>query len=55
MNIQWVRLEAGVCEIVNRIAEDQRRRVSEVVNEILKEHLEHSELHQSSQISETGA
>jgi hypothetical protein len=40
MNIQFIRLDDEVCEVLNRLAEDQRRRVSEVVNEILREQLE---------------
>jgi len=40
MNIQYVRLDDEVCEILNRMAEAQNRRVSELVNQILKERLE---------------
>ncbi len=39
MNIQYVRLEAEVCETLNRMAQEQRRTVSELVNEILREQL----------------
>jgi len=39
MNIQYIRLDETVCEILNRIALEQRRTVSEVVNEILRGHL----------------
>jgi|GraSoiStandDraft_30_1057271.scaffolds.fasta_scaffold870250_2 hypothetical protein len=39
MNIQYIRLEDTVCEILNRMALEQRRTVSEVVNEILRGHL----------------
>ena len=40
MNIQYVRLDDQVCETLNRMANDQRRTVSEVVNEILRLRLE---------------
>lgn len=40
MNIQFVRLDEHVCEILNDMARDQRRPVSDLVNEILREHLE---------------
>jgi hypothetical protein len=36
MNIQFVRLELDVCEQLNRLALEQRRTVSEVVNEMLR-------------------
>jgi len=39
MNIQYIRLDDTVCEILNRMALEQRRTVSEVVNEILRGHL----------------
>jgi predicted DNA-binding protein len=39
MNIQYIRLDDTVCEILNRLALEQRRTVSEVVNEILRGHL----------------
>ena len=39
MNIQYVRLDDHVCETLNRLALEQRRTVSDVVNEILREHL----------------
>jgi predicted DNA-binding protein len=40
MNIQYVRLDDQVCELLNRMAQQQRRTVSDVVNEILRERLE---------------
>jgi len=40
MNIQYVRLDDRLCEILNRMANEQRRTVSDVVNEILRERLE---------------
>ena len=39
MNIQFVRLELDVCEQLNRLALEQRRTVSEVVNEMLRSQL----------------
>ena len=39
MNIQYVRLEDDVCGRLNEDAREQRRTVSEVVNEILRRHL----------------
>jgi hypothetical protein len=39
MNIQFVRLEHDVCGILNRIALEQRRTVSDLVNEFLRERL----------------
>lgn len=39
MNIQYVRLDDQVCELLNRMAQEQRRTVSDVVNEILRERL----------------
>lgn len=39
MNIQFVRLELDVCEILNQMALQQRRTVSELVNELLREEL----------------
>jgi len=39
MNIQYIRLDEGVCEVLNRLAMEERRTVSDVVNEILKEYL----------------
>jgi hypothetical protein len=39
MNIQYVRLDDRVCEILNRMAREQRRTVSELVNEILGQRL----------------
>ena len=39
MNIQYVRLSEDVCEILNRLAQDQRRTVSDVVNEMLRKRL----------------
>jgi hypothetical protein len=40
MNIQYVRLDDEICEIVNRMAEEQGRKVSEIVNEILRSNVE---------------
>ena len=39
MNIQYVRLSDEVCEILNRLAQQQRRTVSDLVNEMLWEKL----------------
>ena len=39
MNIQSVRLDQDVCEPVNRLALDNRRTVTELVNEVLREYL----------------
>jgi hypothetical protein len=39
MNIQFVRLELDVCEVLNQMALRQRRTVSELVNELLREQL----------------
>ena len=39
MNIQFVRLEVDVCERLNRLALDQRRTVSELVNEMVRSRL----------------
>ena len=39
MNIQFVRLEDDVCREINAKALEQRRTVSELVNEIVREHL----------------
>lgn len=39
MNIQFIRLEADVCERMNQLALEQRRTVSELVNEILRSEL----------------
>jgi hypothetical protein len=39
MNIQFVRLEQDVCELVNQMALAARRTVSDLVNEIVREHL----------------
>jgi len=40
MNIQFVRLDDEVCEVVNRLAENQGRTVSDLVNQALREFLE---------------
>lgn len=40
MNIQFVRLDDGVCEALNQMAHQQRRTVSDLVNEVLKNYLE---------------
>jgi hypothetical protein len=39
MNIQFVRLELDVCQILNQMALQQRRTVSELVNQLLREQL----------------
>jgi len=39
MNIQFVRLELDVCEVLNQLALQQRRTVSDLVNELLREEL----------------
>ncbi len=39
MNIQFVRLENDVCEILNQMAFQQRRTVSELVNQLLRDQL----------------
>jgi hypothetical protein len=39
MNIQFVRLELDVCEVLNQIAHQQRRTVSELVNQLLRQEL----------------
>jgi hypothetical protein len=40
MNIQFVRLDDHVCEAVNRMALERRTTVSELVNGIVRAHLE---------------
>jgi hypothetical protein len=39
MNIQFVRLENDVCEVLNQMALQQRRTVSELVNQLLRDQL----------------
>jgi len=39
MNIQFVRLELDVCERLNLLAQEQRRTVSELTNEMLRSQL----------------
>jgi hypothetical protein len=39
MNIQFVRLELDVCEVLNQMALRQRRTVSDLVNQLLREEL----------------
>lgn len=39
MNIQYVRLDERVCEPLNQLAMDQRRTVSDLVNDILERYL----------------
>jgi plasmid stability protein len=39
MNIQFVRLEDDICEELNVQALEQRRTVSDLVNEILRAHM----------------
>ncbi|HLH19115.1 MAG TPA: hypothetical protein VKX45_17975 [Bryobacteraceae bacterium] len=36
MNIQYVRLDDDICEVLNRLAFERRRTVSELVNEIAR-------------------
>ena len=43
MNIQFVRLEQDVCETINQMALQARRTVSDLVNEIVREHLKKAE------------
>jgi hypothetical protein len=43
MNIQFVRLEDDVCEPINVRALEQRRTVSDLVNEIVRKHLAREE------------
>jgi hypothetical protein len=42
MNIQFVRLEDDVCGILNQMALQQRRTVSELVNQLLRKELAQS-------------
>ncbi len=39
MNVQYVRLADEVCDTLNRMAREQRRTVSDLVNEMLRERL----------------
>jgi len=39
MNVQFVRLNDEVCESLNNLARESRRTVSDLVNEILSDHL----------------
>ena len=39
VNIQYVRLSEDICGTLNDMARDSRKTVSDVVNEILREHL----------------
>ena len=39
MNIQFVRLDADVCEILNEMALQERRTVSDLVNQLLRDEL----------------
>ncbi len=39
MDVQFVRLDDDISERVNRLAEQTRRRVSDLVNEILRTYL----------------
>jgi predicted transcriptional regulator len=43
MNIQFVRLDDEVCEALNRLAEQEKRTVSALVNQVLKEFLNRHE------------
>ncbi len=38
INIQFVRLDPDVCETLNHVARDQQRTVSELVNQIVRDH-----------------
>jgi metal-responsive CopG/Arc/MetJ family transcriptional regulator len=40
MNVQFIRLEDDVCEEFNRKAEQERRTVSDLVNEALRSYLQ---------------
>ena len=42
MNIEYVRLDDDLCGALNRMAQDQDRTVSELVNEVLREFLNRS-------------
>ena len=44
MNIQYVRLDDDLCEILNRLAEEQGRKVSELVNELLRTGMDKSHI-----------
>lgn len=37
--IRYIRLEDDVCEVINRMAQDEKQRPSEIVNRILRESL----------------
>ena len=39
MNIQFIRLDSDVCVILNEMARDKSRTVSELVNDVLRAHL----------------
>jgi len=45
MNIQFVRLDDDVCQAVNRLADQEERTVSALVNEVLREFLGRHEEH----------
>jgi len=45
MNIQFVRLDDEVCEAINRLAQQEARTVSALVNEVLREFLNRHEEH----------
>ena len=38
MNIQFVRLEHDVCDRINQVAREEGKTVSDLVNDILREH-----------------
>jgi hypothetical protein len=42
LNIQFVRLDLDVCEVLNRLALQQRRTVSDLVNEMLRSRIAES-------------
>jgi hypothetical protein len=43
MDIQFVRLDLDICGKINKIALEQRRTVSELVNEMLRAQLDQNE------------
>jgi predicted DNA-binding protein len=40
MNIQYIRLENDVCQTLNDLAQEARRTVSDLVNDILRKYLQ---------------
>jgi len=45
MNIQFIRLDDEICEAINRLAEQEERTVSALVNLVLREFLSRHEHH----------